>query len=47
MFVDRLIGLVSPAAALRQGIKLGEQQKFTDAFRLLTRAARSGLPEAE
>ena len=47
MFVDRLIGLGSPAAALRRAIELIDQEKFTAAFPLLTRAAKAGIPEAE
>ena len=47
MFVDRLIGLGSPAAALRRAIELIEQEKFAAAFPLLTRAAKAGIPEAE
>src|SRR5258705_1944267 len=47
MFVDRLIALASPAAALRQAIRLIEQERGTEAFPLLTRAAKAGMPEAE
>jgi hypothetical protein len=46
MFVDRLIGLGSPAAALRRAIELIEQEKFAAAFPLLTRAAKAGIREA-
>ena len=47
LLVDRLIGLASPAAALRQAIRLSEQHRFAEAFRLLTHAAKAGLPDAE
>jgi TPR repeat protein len=47
MFVDRLIGLGSPADALRRAIELIEQEKFAAAFPLLTRAAKAGIPDAE
>ena len=45
--VDRLIGLASPAAALRRAIRLGEEGKAAEAFPLLTLAARAGIPDAE
>jgi uncharacterized protein len=45
--VDRVIGLVAPAAALRRAIRLSEQQKFTEAFPLFATAARAGIPDAE
>jgi hypothetical protein len=47
MVVDRLIGLASPAAALRRATQLIEQQQFAAAFPLLSRAAKAGIPEAE
>src|SRR5438093_4356587 len=47
MFVDRLFGLASPAAALGRAIHLIEQERFAAAFPLLTRAAKAGIPEAE
>ena len=47
MFVDQLIGFASPAAALRRAIRLSELSRFTEAFPLLTRAAKAGIPEAE
>src|SRR5438552_743566 len=47
MFVDRLIGLASPAAALRRAITLIEQERGAEAFPLLTRAAKAGIPQAE
>src|SRR5438552_15460045 len=45
--VDRLIGLASPAAALRRAIRLNERGRAADAFPLLTRSARAGIAEAE
>jgi len=47
MIVDRLIALASPAAALDRAIRLIEQERFAAAFPLLTRAAISGIPDAE
>src|SRR5882762_7660775 len=47
MFVDRLFGLASPAAALRRAITLIEQERGAEAFPLLTRAAKAGIPQAE
>ncbi len=47
MFVDRLIGLGSPEAALRRAIQLTEREKFAAAFPLLTCAAKAGIPDAE
>src|ERR1700751_245345 len=48
MFViDRLIGLTSPAAALRRAIRLSEEGKAAEAFPLLTRSAKTGVAEAE
>src|SRR5580700_2255288 len=47
MVVDRLIGLASPAAALRRAIQLIEQQQFAAAFPLLSRAAKAGITDAE
>jgi hypothetical protein len=47
MFVDRLIGLGSPEAALRRAVQLIKQERFSAAFPLLTRAAKAGLPDAE
>jgi TPR repeat protein len=46
-FVDRVIGLISPTAALRRAVGLSEQQKFTEAFPLFATAARAGIPDAE
>src|SRR5512135_2114447 len=45
--LDRLLAPVSPAAALRRGIRLIDQGNAKDAFPLLTRAARAGIAEAE
>src|SRR5215472_12907144 len=45
--VDRLIGLTSPAAALRRAAKLSERKRFAEAFSLLALAARASIPEAE
>src|SRR5215471_137925 len=44
---DRLIGALSPAAALRRAVHLTEQGDLKQAFPLLTRAARAGIAEAE
>ena len=44
---DPLMAALSPAAALRRGIKQFEQGEMKRAFVLLSRAARSGIPEAE
>src|SRR5690349_4029127 len=45
--VARVMGLLSPAIALRRAIKLSEQKKFAEAVPLLALAARAGIPEAE
>src|ERR1700734_2805617 len=45
--LDKLIGRFSPTAALRRGLRLQEQGDVKAAFVLLSRAARSGIPEAE
>jgi TPR repeat protein len=45
--IDRLFSLASPAAALRRAIRLSEQERFTEAFPLLTQAAKAGIPDAE
>ena len=45
--LDRLVGLVSPAAALRRAIRLSEQGKFVESFPLLTLAAKAGISDAE
>ena len=47
LLVDRVIGLASPAAALRRGIQLSERGRAAAAFPLLTRSANAGLAEAE
>src|SRR5262245_29633682 len=38
---------MSPASALRRGVRLSEEGKAQEAFQLLARAAKAGLPEAE
>ena len=45
--VDRLIGLASPTAALRRGLRLAEQGRAAEAFPLFTRSAKAGIAEAE
>ena len=45
--VDRLIGLGSPAAALRRAIRLIDEGKAVAAVPLLARAAKAGIAEAE
>ena len=45
--LDRLLAPLSPAAALRRGVRLIEQGDVKQAFPLLTRAARAGIAEAE
>src|SRR5271169_2172236 len=47
LVLDRLIGLASPAAALRRAVRLSEQGKVADAFPLLTRSAKAGIADAE
>jgi TPR repeat protein len=47
LLLDRLIGLASPAAALRRAIGLSERGRAPEAFPLLTRSARAGIAEAE
>ncbi|MEA2736963.1 MAG: uncharacterized protein QOH05_270, partial [Acetobacteraceae bacterium] len=44
---DSVFAALSPAAALRRGVKQFEQGDMKGAFLLLSRAARSGIPEAE
>src|SRR6195952_211239 len=46
-FFDALIAGFSSSAALRRGIRLLEQGDAKGAFAMLSRAARSGAPEAE
>src|ERR1700733_16644 len=46
-FFDALMAGLSPAAALRRGLRQFEQGQMRDAFVLLSRAARAGIPEAE
>jgi uncharacterized protein len=43
--LDQLIGRLSPAFALRRGIRLLDQGKPREAFPLLSRAAHAGIPE--
>ena len=45
--IDRVIGLLSPSAALRRATNLIEQKKFAEAFPLLALAARAGIPDAQ
>ena len=47
MVVDRLIGIASPAAALKRAVTLIEQERFAAAFPLLTRAAKAGITDAQ
>ncbi len=44
---DSLMAGISPSAALRRGIRQQEQGDVKGAFARLSRAARSGIPEAE
>ena len=45
--LDSLMSGLSPSAALRRGLRQFEQGNVKGAFVLLSRAARSGIPEAE
>src|SRR5580692_3429738 len=45
--LDSLMSGLSPSAALRRGLRQFEQGDVKGAFVLLSRAARSGIPEAE
>src|SRR5277367_6520032 len=45
--LDPLMAALSPVAALRRGIRQFEHGDMKGAFVLLSRAARSGIPEAE
>ena len=45
--LDRIIGLASPAASLRQAIRLSERGRAAEAFPLLARAAKAGIVDAE
>src|SRR5437879_2585961 len=47
LVMDRLIGLASPAAALRRAARLSERGRVAEAFPLFARAARAGIAEAE
>src|ERR1700680_4263057 len=46
-FVDWMIGLGPPTAALRRAIRLSDKGKAVEAFSLLTRAAKAGIVDAE
>src|ERR1017187_7710234 len=46
-FLDWIICLGSPTVALRRAIRLDEKGKTAKAFRLLTRAAKAGIADAE
>ena len=46
-FLDWMICLRSPAAMLRRAIRLSERGKAAKAFRLLSRAAKAGIADAE
>jgi len=46
-FVDRLTGLVSPAAGLRRALLLAESGRTAEAFPLIAAAARAGIVDAE
>jgi TPR repeat protein len=46
-FLDRLAGLVSPAAGLRRALMLFDSGKSNDAFPLMAAAARAGIVEAQ
>ncbi|MBN8898728.1 MAG: sel1 repeat family protein, partial [Rhodospirillales bacterium] len=45
--VDRLIGTLSPTAALRQAVKLSAKGDVKRAAPLFSRAARAGIAEAQ
>src|ERR1700737_3655154 len=45
--LDRAVGRLSPAAALRRAIALTDRGQVARAFRLFARAARAGTAEAE
>ncbi|MEO8715322.1 MAG: tetratricopeptide repeat protein, partial [Acetobacteraceae bacterium] len=44
---DTLIGAISPRLALRRAVRLADRGRTGPSFRLLSRAARAGLAEAE
>jgi TPR repeat protein len=46
-FVDTLVALASPRAALRRSKQLTEKGRATEAFRLLSRAAKAGIADAQ
>src|SRR4051812_12180010 len=45
--LDKLISGFSPAAALKRGLQLQEGGDAKDAFAMLSKAAKAGVPEAE
>ena len=45
--VDQFFGRVSPAASLQRAKDLRQVGRAVEAFPLLTRAAKAGIPEAE
>src|ERR1700719_1509557 len=45
--LDQLIGRLSPASALRRAKELRQRGRATEAFPLLTLAAKAGLADAE
>src|SRR5438477_3815183 len=45
--LDWLTGLALPAVALRRAVQLSDSGKPAEAFPLMARAARAGIPEAE
>ena len=47
VMMDRLAGRIHPALALRRAIQLAEKGKLSEAFPLMAKAARAGIPEAE
>ena len=47
VMMDRLVGRIHPALALRRAIQLAEKGKPAEAFPLMATAARAGIPEAE
>ena len=45
--VDRLLSRISPAAALRQALRLSERGDSVEAFKYFAQAAEGGIAEAE
>ena len=45
--LSQIIVLASPAASLRRGIRLSERGEWSNAFKFFSRAASSGIVEAE